>query len=459
MSHRRDLPIKFISMAVTAYGFYSIWELIDPYSTNMELGVWLVIGIAISYSFTFVGMAIYGRELNTGGIYKLASFIALFYLLNTPTIYNKCVDLIVDGRYSTIKKEYALLPAYNPGKVNKLKNEQKTIVSKYRAYVKNSYEKYINAQKENPKYSYYLKLKTERSDMKNGKDKRNSAYSIAVGECNGYDLSQKSKSVARCQKDLEVQQLKKEYERDNQTAMKDNGIYFVDSIPFTKLHEKEILANSSETSNKARKNKKQELMNIESKFIPMWMIGILVYFIGFFFESRVANMSVFAESETYRKSINGETNIKEELVNRKSEAVQARLNNERENINRLLSSSEDMLRFLYSVLYVQDGEYNQKSVLGKIRVRHASFFAVLKSIMIENPPHLGIQKNGFSEKTIQSHMDFINPKKRVPFSVKNHHVKIREIIEKEHGAKRVNGEWIFDFIALRKILIKVDNLK
>ena len=460
MNNNKDIPLKLVSTAGTASAFYAIGTMLYPYADDMKIWLIVLVGTLISYSFTFVGMSIYAKNLDTKGIYKLSIIISLLYVMNTPTVYSKAIDISIDGRYSTLKNEYDKLPVYDPKRVDELREKQKIAIEKYKADIKDSYNKYIKAEKENINYSYFANIRAERANMKSFTDKRNSEYTKLVNECSGYDLSQKSRSVALCQKDLKVRELKTNYERDRNIATKEYGVYIVNNIPHTHLYEEEIIANSSEVSQSIRDKKKKELEDIESKFVPMWMVGIIVFVVGFLFESRVANMSVFAEADIHRKRLKGEINVIETLKSKKSETVKSRLENERANIERILSSQDDMLRLMYSVLFIDNSDsYKQQEVRSKVRVKHATFFAVLKAIMEENPPHLGMQKKGFGEKRIQSYMTFVNPKKKVPFSVKNYHVKIRELIEKEQGVRRINNEWIFDFIAIKKILKQVDKLK
>ena len=458
MGNRCDLPIKFISLGFTAFGFYSTAVMFYPNSTNIELAIWALVGMAISYSFTFVGMGNYAKELNTGGIYKLASFIALIYLLNTSTIYTILIDKNIDPRYSTIKKEYAGLPKFDDSKLEELKRKQQSYIDKYNKDIEDSYIKYKKALEKLPRYDYYASLKEERNHMKSWRAKANSKYSLAVKECSGYDLSKGSRSVADCQKDLVVSQLKRAYIQKESLARSENSIYFVDNIPHTHLLEDEVKANSEGTAYKKRKELKEQLLNIESKFVPMWVVGIFVYLFGFFFESRIANMSVFSKYDNLKRSVKDNTITVKTLTKRKSEVVRERLENEKENMSRLLSSNDNMLRFLHSVLFIEDGDYAPQKTLNRLRVKHATFFAVLKSIVAENPTHLGLQKRGFSERIIQEHMPFINPKKKVPFSVKNYHTKVREILEKDKAVLRSDEGWLFDQIALRKSLKKIDKL-
>ena len=418
---------KGFSLVMSVYAAYALGAMLNPdlYSMSTQ-AMWVIGGLVWSLILTFGGMTTYMKGGNTRGVYVLGLAAALTWTMLSPQIHKKIIEHTVDGRYAQKIEEYRKLPKYDESKLNKyLKLSDREIEKHHSVYMahKKEYEKYRdNEHLETSKLkTHYKQLRADRESMTNWYDKKASEYTQAYNKCveNGYkpknyaDIAEIMYIINKNNKYNLYQDKIDDANRDYPLVKVGETVYAAKHYPYIKKY--------SRSANEALiKSKERELEAIESKVPPVWLIGIVVYILGFLFETRGAFMKEFAELDNHKAQSKGETVTRAMITQQVNENHSAKF-------DLLLSHQREIDKFLLDHLGSS-----------KIDRKIATFFAILYTIKHESPKHLGMG-GGLSIKIVQKYMPYINQETGDKFTVNAYQMPIRnEMMKNDIFPEQIN---------------------
>ena len=408
---------KLIPISASWFAGIGLLEVLNPLGyTDMQYCTYGAIGATVGglYSIAYLGGLAKGG--NKAGLKKMAMVMALIFVVDAPVVRDKVIDVTVNPKYTKLKKEYMQIPKTE--NLNRLKQKLASAESSYSLEKLSAEEQNkgkIKASKEKAKQEYIAHY-TEYGWWKNKAHEVGCSVSAGLGN--------------------------NQLERERRIKCISNSYYSpIDSkklsrlkLSITTLKTKISLAQNKNSQTINRENHlKKEIAKAEGQTLPMFAFYIIMFFIGWGFETFLPHLKWWQKWQNYDAQKKGKTvsqyqHVKQEESNQK-----------------LLEHTD---RFL-DVISTQKEAINwAKKVLGqdtKINAKIATFFAVIQAIK-NNEEKLVIS-------IVQNYSWLRNPKTNKRYNTQNHTTKIARLFNSYNITKQN-----MPITTMEEILKKVKNL-
>ena len=434
-----------ISVAVTVSSAWGLGSMLNPddYSFMTQTG-WVAGGFTYSYVLTVTAIEKYSKAGLWGRVGMIGGLVALPYLMLTPTIYSKYMEIYVSPQYPIAVEELRKIPKFDPKMSRLYQAKSDKEIERYRKNflpISTKAESYqANREFEtNGILNNLIELRKDRTEIKRSsfktwekwnKAKKESAYGKILDRMKykGVQIS----TINDVATELYMEKTNKLL-AGVERVKSDYSVKEVNGRLISTIYQPLINKYSDSANQKVREKKESQVKKIEEKSpLKEWMMYIILFVFGWIFE-------MFAP----RLSSNIERDI-ETTKKRRDRKELKKIVGEKDFIQLELEKREESViekQQIFTMEIVANTEAFLTHTNGEMNSKLNTLYSIIRASISLKPTTLRESKSsGFTRNSIQPYSSFIAKGKKKPYLINaKHQMKYRDFLMDNGALKSDDG--------------------